>query len=117
MKIYQIHEYGGFWEDAFDFIISSYVSEEKAKNELKRLTKEEECWRNMSTKCSRCPLWSYNGEQKDAEKKAKLYCDKYEPFDVDKHYQNEGYESEKCINLHLARENSSYRIEEVEVIE
>jgi len=41
MKIYQIHERGGEWEDYYDYIASSYLSEEKAIAEKERLEKEQ----------------------------------------------------------------------------
>lgn len=42
MKIYQIHEYGGEWEDKYDWIVGSYLSEERAMKEHMRLEKEYE---------------------------------------------------------------------------
>ena len=42
MKIYQIHEYGGEWEDKYDLIVASYLSKEKAIAEKERLEKEQE---------------------------------------------------------------------------
>ena len=42
MKIYQIHEYGGELEDKFDYIVGSYLSEERAIAERMKLEANEE---------------------------------------------------------------------------
>lgn len=119
-KIYQIHEYGGQWEDAYDYIVSSYFSEDKAIAEKERLEMEEEERR----KCESCPLYfcedECDGDCEECNKhnveKAKAYCDKYEPFDKAKHDPEEYDESDGCVNRYLHYENSYYKIEEVEVI-
>ena len=77
MKIYQIHEYGGFWEDRFDDIVGSYLSEEKALAEKERLEKEEGSYIKQMEKCSKCPLYNRNRNINDVGK----YCDNYEPFE------------------------------------
>ena len=120
MKIYQIHETGGCWEDYYDYIVASYLSEEKALEEKERLEKEEE----LRRKCKSCPLYFCEDEcDLDCEKvmkkraeNAKAYCDRYETFDKDKHDLEEYDDSERCINYYYG-EDSYYKIEEVEVIE
>ena len=52
MKVYQIHEYGGVWEDRFDYIRYSYLDEEKAIDKLKELEEEEK----LAVQCRNCPL-------------------------------------------------------------
>lgn len=114
MKIYQIHEYGGEWEDKYDYIVGSYLSEKKAIIKKEQLEKEEK----IRQKCNSCPLY-YCQEECDNNcdgcldrsiQKIKTYCNKYEPFN-----KKEG--SMKCINFTHNYEESYFRIEEVEVIE
>lgn len=106
-KIYQIHEYGGEWEDSFDYIRSSYLSEEKAIAEMERMKIEEESIRELSKKCHRCPLhWHPKGDASIEE-----YCDKYEPE------KDEDDDEVYCVNEAWNYENRYYKIEEVEVIE
>ena len=111
MKIYQIHEYGGEWEDAYDCIVASYISEEKAIAEKERLEQENEVF----IKCKSCPLYYCQDEcDNDCEKcnenkvaYTKSYCDRYKGHPND---------SETCMNYYYG-EIGWYKIEEVEVIE
>ena len=115
MKIYQIHERGGEWEDYYDYIVSSYLSEEKAIAEKERLEKEQA----EKIKCNECPLYycpqdcqldclsEHDKCRKRAIKEAKRRCEYYESSD-----------DEKCANYYYdIYGDSSYSIEEVEVIE
>ena len=110
MKIYQIHEYGGEWEDSYDFIVGSFVSRERAILEQKRLEKEEE----IIAKCNSCPLYycvddcNYDCENCDdiCVERAKQYCDRFEPIE----------EPVRCKN-YFSKDYSCFFIEEVEVIE
>lgn len=117
MKIYQIHEYGGEWEDKFDYIVGSYLSEERAIAEKMKLETNEENYIKRAEKCSKCPLYAYSKEYSTYN--LHLYCDDYEPFDEDIHDPNEYDEDEECINYtsHHSWEYASYYIEEVEVVE
>ena len=112
MKIYQIHQYGGEWEDAYDIIISSYLSEEKAQAELERLEDEEA----NSPSCYKCPLY-YCPDNCDLEcgseeckeqalRLVKEFCKEYEP-------SKDG----KCKNFYYKTEAIFYRIETENVIE
>lgn len=59
MKIYQLHECGGEWEDYHDYIIGSYLRKERAEEEkAKAEAKEKELVQN-SRKCNRCPFLDY----------------------------------------------------------
>ncbi len=110
MKIYQIHEYSGGWEDAFDRIVDSYLSKEKAIKELERLDSEAE----IKRRCNACPLYFCEEEcDGDCEKceeqsfeKAKAYCNRYKPFG----------EEHDCAN-YSSDNDKHYRIVEVDVIE
>lgn len=120
MKIYQIHEYGGEWEDRYDYIVGSYISHDKAIAEKERLEKEEE----IKRKCKSCPLYFCDLDcdedcdecYKHQVNKAKKYCDRYEPFDKNKHNTDDYDEEDRCVNYCL-NEDSYFKIEEVDVIE
>lgn len=118
MKIYQIHEYGGEWEDYYDRIVTSYLLKEKAIVEKERLEKREA----ELMKCSSCPLYYCPQDckldclkEKECREQAvrltKKYCDDFKPYndDDDKRIQ--------CENRYFKYDESSFRIEEVEVIE
>lgn len=114
MKIYQIHKYGGDWEDYRDYVVGIYISYEKANIEMERLEKEEQQLRM----CDSCPLMycpeDCAGHDCDdcidyRVKKAKEYCDRYKPpFDENRDY---------CVNRYFSFVDNHFRIEEVEVIE
>lgn len=115
MKIYQIHQYGGAYEDAYDYIVGSYLSQDKAIVEKERFEKEEK----IKRKCNSCPLYicddECNGDCgnsidciKHSVKNAKKYCDSYASSSSD----NSG-----CKNYCGNGEESDFRIDEVEVIE
>ena len=38
MKIYQITQFGGDWEDSYEYVEKTYLSKEKAEEELNRLS-------------------------------------------------------------------------------
>ena len=119
MKIYQIHDYGGEWEDRFDYIVVSYFSKQKAETEMERLKSEEE----LARKCNSCPLYfcpmkcDKDCDQCNAIELAKQYCDRYEPFDENKHDPEEYDKYDKCINYDYHMDDHFFRIEEVDVIE
>lgn len=118
MKIYQIHEYGGEWEDKYDCIVASYLSEERAIAEKERLEKENEEFIKQLEKCCECPLYNrfrYDiGNNDDIIK----YCNNYEPFKEGIHNPDE-YDDDLCINRICSSfyDNAYYCIEEVDVIE
>ena len=115
MKIYQIHEYGGDWEDSYDYIVGSYLSKDKATTEKERLEKEEKFKQELVVKCDYCPLYDCFNEcdgncpecLKRRGNKAKEYCEKYKP----------DAESYECKNRVYFEDNSYFKIEEVDVTE
>ena len=119
MKIYQIHEYGGEWEDRFDYIVGSYLSKEKAEAEMERLRSEEE----LARKCNSCllyfcPMECYEDcDQCNPIEQVRQYCDRYEVFDESKHDPEEYDKNSKCVNYDYHMDDHFFRIEEVEVIE
>ena len=56
MKIYQLHEYGGKYEDSFDHIIGSYLRKERAEEEKADAEYQERELINRSEKCMNCPF-------------------------------------------------------------
>ena len=115
MKIYQIHEYSGSYEDFCDRIVGTYLLEPKAKVEKERL----EAIEAEREKCRQCPLYVCNDDNKDfcnndcGESCHKhilsnigKYCDKYVD-DGDEHCKNHDWHCDDC----------TYEIKEVEVIE
>lgn len=112
MKIYQIHEFGGEWEDFYDHIIGSYISLERAKDEMaKRQAKIKEELQ-QSHMCNGCPICDSFGRD-DIEVLAKEcanYC---------KHFERENYEdgSIDCVNWTSRYDEPSFEIKEVDVEE
>ncbi len=108
MKIYQIHEYGGQWEDSYDYIVGSYLSKNKAIIEKER-------FEEIATKCDSCPLNHCAAEciinciecRKRRVDEAREYCNEYEPYD----------ETYECKNFFCLDDDSYFKIEEVDVIE
>lgn len=111
-KIYQIHRYGGEWEDAYDYIVASYLSKEKAIMRKTVLELEEEQDRKQSEKCHEC--YASRCRNEDVP-----YCHFYEPFDENVHSLDEYYGDEYCVNEmeYWNYEYNYFKIEEVEVIE
>lgn len=125
MKIYQIHCYGGEWEDSFDYILSSYANEYKAIEKLKELNNIED----DKCHCNRCPIFKsckecehlqvcileHDGcDYKYCNKRTiELIGDYCNNFSQDKDYQD----GICCTNAHFYDDDRNYSIEEVEVIE
>ena len=112
MKIYQIHEYSGEYEDYQDCIVGSYLNKEKAiakKEEFQHT--EDERW--IKTKnCSLCPI-------NDSDTMA-------ENFDIVVQICSEYCSSAKitddcygynCENYYCYWDKATYEIKEVEVEE
>ena len=108
MKIYQLHKYGGEWEDAYDYIIGTYSLKKRAEEEkLKAEAKENEL-REQHNKCDNCPYlydaYITNDELLSYCSKAKLEKNEYDN-DID------------CQNYTTHWDDAYFKIEEVEVIE
>ena len=56
MKIYQLHEYYGEWEDFRDYIRGSYLRKERAEEAKIKAEAENKELVAKSRKCSRCPF-------------------------------------------------------------
>lgn len=54
MKIYSVYEYGGQWEDKYERILGSFISEEKALEFKRKLEKERQIEEVDVKKCRKC---------------------------------------------------------------
>lgn len=72
MVVYQIHERGGSYEDAYDFIRATYLSKEKAEKELAVLVDAEADRNKLAEKCNKCPVYGVLYEK--VKNKVKRYC-------------------------------------------
>ena len=112
MKIYQIHEYSGTYEDYRDYIVGSYLNEEKArarKEELEHIEAEKQV---KSDHCSLCPILDTDviADTFDmAVKRCSMYC--RDAKITEDHF---GYD---CENYCCCWDEATYEIEEVEVEE
>jgi len=113
MKIYQVHDYGGEWEDRWDIIVATYLSQEKAIKRVADLEKEQ----LHSKRCKECPLYFCPSdctgdcdicdlESINWKEKVNSYCDRYEAYGED-----------LCANYDGNYNESYFKIEEIEVIE
>lgn len=68
MKIYQVHEMGGEWEDYFDRIIGTFIKKENAEKVKAYCEKSVNEMREQSKKClhcdeeNRCDKWKHDGQ-------------------------------------------------------
>lgn len=110
MTIYQLHEYGGEWEDKYDYIIGSYLRKERAEAAKAKAEQDEAIRQQQSKKCSDCPLGNYYFDDKEAVAEAcSKYCDKFSRNDYD--------DDVDCRNYACHWDSNLYRIETVEVEE
>lgn len=110
MKIYQLHTYGGEWEDSFDYIIGSYLRKERAEEEMEKAKLENDENRKLARHCSNCPIvdgWDLDNE---VANKCAAYCDKFKYVDL-------GDDGFNCGNYTTHWYDNHFRIEEVEVEE
>lgn len=115
MKIYQIHRYGGEWDDRFDDVVGTYLDKGRAMEKMAALEKEDECKVEHSHMCMDCPLWDEWSRYDDVVvQKAKEYCADFTKQGGSDSEYKDGF---GCINYVGYEENAFYRIEEVEVNE
>ena len=108
MKIYQLHEYGGQWEDAHDFIIGSYLKREDALEAKWNAQLEEKLLIEYSERCEDCP---FIGEPAYDFMECGFpnYCSEMELEETE-----HGFD---CKNYYYKWDESSFEIVEVEVEE
>ena len=110
MKIYQLHKYGGEWEDAYDYIIGSYLRKERAEEEKIKAELQDKSDKELARRCSNCPLICSWGLDDEVARKCAEYCDKFKYIDMG----DDGFD---CGNYTTYWDEVCFRIEEVEVIE
>lgn len=107
MVVYQIHKGGGEWENKYDMIVGTYLSERKAEVERQRLEAEEYKRVARAEECDDCPLYdSWKPLTKQIIEATKRYC----PYYV-------GTEDGHCSNYECDMEKNYFYVYEVEVIE
>lgn len=111
MKIYQIHECGGEYEDTFDNIVGTYLSKDKAKEKMAALEEENEREAESYRKCRCCPACTTLSVSEDVIQEIKTYCSNFSRYDAE--YEEEyGVDCKNCITYMTY---VSYWIEEIEV--
>ena len=108
MKIYQLHKYGGQWEDAYDHIIGSYLHKERAEEARAMEEAKEHELKEQSNKCYDCP-YLYDSYLTNDELLS--YCSMAELV------KNEDDDDIDCQNYMTHFGDNYFRIEEVEVVE
>ena len=111
MKIYQLHEYSGSYDDFRDMIIGSYLKKERAEEEKTKMeTKEKELIKN-SKRCTRCPFLEEDFDNLDnLLLEYPDYCDNAK-------FENEEDYGIDCKNYYTHWDKSTFEIKEVEVEE
>lgn len=110
MKVYQLHEHSGAWEDFSDIIIGSYLRKERAEEEKARLELKEKELRKQSKKCANCPFIEEEFESiEDLLLKHSNYCNRVELEETDYGIN--------CENYYSHWYPSTFKIEELEVEE
>lgn len=115
MKIYQIHEIGGEYEDYFNYIVGTYLYKDKAELEMRKLIEIEEARQNKYAKCQNCPVNDFDiiaDDRFDVICKAcQEYCDNADIIEDDE------YDEFFCKNQAMYWDDKNYELKEVEVIE
>lgn len=112
MKIYQLHEYGGDWEDSYDYIIGSYLHKERAEEEKLKAEVAEKKSVEQHKRCNHeCP---FIGEPYNT-------CDTlltiWGGFCNEAKLEDDGMGKIYCENRYIHWDDFLYEIEEVEVEE
>ena len=111
MKIYQLHEYSGEWEDYRDRIRGSYLRKDRAEEEKTKAEASEKILRERSAKCNNCPVF-------DAYPFASLdgLLDEHSDYCSEMELEETEY-GIHCQNYYLKWNDSTFEIVEVEVEE
>lgn len=106
MKIYQLHEYSGEWEDYRDRIIGSYLRKERAEEEKAKAEAKEKELVEQSNKCDDCP---YLYDAYITNEELLSYCSKAKLEEDD--------DDINCANYYSHWDEATFEIKEVEVEE
>lgn len=125
MKIYQVHEIGGIWEDSYDFVYKTFLNKEKAEMFCTEMNNKY----IESLRCNKCPIEYYDDVDCDSDlecedcknkskcteeriKKTKEYCDNFVLQEV-KSDEDIGV---SCKNFnYVIDDNVEYYVKEEEV--
>jgi hypothetical protein len=115
MKIYQIHEHSGEWEDYTNVILESYFDKDVAEARLSQLEDKERNKQRARTRCAECPVNSPDFEayksENDVEIAAKEYCVDIPQFKTSVYHCE--CENNEMYNYY---DECTYTISEVEVL-
>lgn len=110
MKIYQLHEYSGEYEDYRDRIIGSYFLRIRAEEEKAKAEAREKELSERGRKCNRCPfLKHFHAKIDDLIVKYSHYCSEAK--------LEEGEWGIDCENYCSHWDEATFEIQEVEVEE
>lgn len=112
MKIYQLHEYSGEWEDFRDHIRGSYLRKERAEEEKVKAEEFEKILVERSDRCNKCPFIDYDNaflKINELIQKCSDYCSLVELEETDYGIN--------CQNYYHCWDESTFEIKEVEVEE
>ena len=111
MKIYQLHEYSGEYEDFRDYIIGSYLRKERAEEEKAKAEALEKEFQEQSKKCANCPFVCEDFSNLNGLlMKHPDYCEKAKGLEE---YEFGIY----CDAQYVHWDDATYKIKEVEVEE
>lgn len=112
MKIYQLHEYSGEWEDYRDRIIGSYLRKERAEEEMARAESKEKELLERGRKCANCPFLEFEDTWTDVGKLLSEYPD----YCQDAKLEDTEY-GINCSNYYYKWDDATFDVVEVEVEE
>ena len=112
MKIYQLHEHSGCYEDYRDIIIGSYLKKKRAQEEKAKAEAREKELREHSDKCRDCPfIWDM-----DSLDNLNNFLSMY-PNYCSEMALEESYDCINCTSFYSKWDDCTYKIVEVEVEE
>lgn len=110
MKIYQLHEYSGVWEDFRDSIIGSYLRKERAEEECKKAKAREKSLIERHNRCASCPLLD------EDFKNINEILSEYPNYCKEPKLEETDYGID-CLNAYIHWDEATFEIQEVEVEE
>ena len=111
IKIYQLHEYSGQYEDFRDHIIGSYLRKNRADDEKLKAELIERDLKELSRKCDNCPFLNNEPEIK-LEDLIGVHSDYCDMKDLD-----EGEYGISCENRYYHWDEASFEVVEIDVEE
>ena len=112
MKIYQLHEYSGEWEDFRDRIIGSYLRKERAEEEKDCVEVREKELIEQGKKCTHCPFLEFENTWTDIDRLLSEHLD----YCTEAKLENTEY-GINCSNYYHKWDESTFEVVEVEVEE